>query len=42
MGESYDDVEFNGITCEKDKWEKWGREIKPPGTRSALDNYLID
>ena len=28
MGESYDDAELNGITCEKDKWEKWGREIK--------------
>jgi hypothetical protein len=28
MSESYDDAELNGITCEKDKYEKWGREIK--------------
>jgi hypothetical protein len=28
MSESYDDAELNGITCEKGKWEKWGREIK--------------
>ncbi len=26
--ESYDDAELNGNTCERDQWDKWGREIK--------------
>ena len=28
LGESYDDAELNGISYEKSKWEKWGRDLK--------------
>ena len=28
LDESYDDVELQGLTVDKIKWEKWGRDLK--------------